>query len=54
MSFGNPNQSKVLSIKANTNAGEVIIGEMKDRLSTNKYQQNADGSNTLVLERWNS
>jgi len=36
-------------------AGEVIIGEsQKTGFQPIKYQQNADGSNTLVLERWNS
>lgn len=36
-------------------AGEVIIGESeKIGFQPIKYQQNADGSNTLVLERWNS
>jgi hypothetical protein len=35
--------------------GEVIIGEsQKIGFQPIKYQQNADGSNTLVLERWNS
>jgi hypothetical protein len=35
-------------------AGEVIIGEsQKTGFQPIKYQQNADGSNTLVLERWN-
>ena len=35
-------------------AGEVIIGEsQKVGFQPIKYQQNADGSNTLVLERWN-
>jgi Protein of unknown function (DUF1257) len=35
-------------------AGEVIIGEsQKIGFQPIKYQQNADGSNTLVLERWN-
>jgi hypothetical protein len=34
-------------------AGEVIIGE-SEKIGPIKYQQNADGSNTLVLERWNS
>ena len=29
-------------------ASEVTIGE-----SQKTYQQNADGSNTLILERWN-
>ena len=34
-------------------AGEVIIGEsQKTGFQPIKYQQNADGSNTLVLERW--
>lgn len=36
-------------------AGEVIIGEsQKTGFQPIKYQQNNDGSNTLVLERWNS
>ena len=36
-------------------AGEVIIGEsQKIGFQPTKYQQNADGSNTLVLERWNN
>lgn len=35
-------------------AGEVIIGEsQKMGFQPIKYQQNSDGSNTLVLERWN-
>ena len=35
-------------------AGEVIVGETKKLgFETVKYQQNEDGSNTLVLERWN-
>lgn len=35
-------------------AGEVIIGESKTLgFQPIKYQQNVDGSNTLVLERWN-
>jgi len=35
-------------------AGEVIIGEsQKMGFQPIQYQQNADGSNTLVLERWN-
>ena len=35
-------------------AGEVIIGEsQKIGFQPIKYQQNADGSNMLVLERWN-
>jgi hypothetical protein len=35
-------------------AGEVIIGEsQKTGFQPIKYQQNADGSNTLVLVRWN-
>jgi len=35
-------------------AGEVIIGESKKLgFQPIKYQQNQDGSNTLVLERWN-
>ena len=36
-------------------AGEVVIGEsQKIGFQPIKYQQNADGSNTLILERWNS
>ena len=36
-------------------AGEVIIGEsQKIGFQPIQYQQNSDGSNTLVLERWNS
>lgn len=36
-------------------AGEVIIGEsQKIGFQPIQYQQNADGSNTLVLERWNN
>ena len=36
-------------------AGEVIIGEsQKTGFQPINYQQNADGSNTLVLERWNN
>jgi hypothetical protein len=36
-------------------AGEVIIGEsQKIGFQPINYQQNADGSNTLVLERWNN
>jgi hypothetical protein len=36
-------------------AGEVIIGESeKIGFQPIKYQQNSDGSNTLVLERWNT
>lgn len=35
-------------------AGEVIIGEsQKLGFQPIKYQQNQDGSNTVVLERWN-
>ena len=35
-------------------AGEVIIGEsQKMGFQPIKYHQNTDGSNTLVLERWN-
>jgi len=34
-------------------AGEVIIGESKKLgFQPIKYQQNQDGSNTLVIERW--
>jgi hypothetical protein len=36
-------------------AGEVIIGEsQKIGFQPINYHQNSDGSNTLVLERWNS
>ena len=36
-------------------AGEVIISEsQKIGFQPVKYQQNSDGSNTLVLERWNN
>lgn len=36
-------------------AGEVIIGEsQKTGFQPIKYQQNVDGSNTLILERWNN
>ena len=36
-------------------AGEVIIGEsQKIGFQPIKYQQNVDGSNTLILERWNN
>ena len=36
-------------------AGEVIIGEsQKLGFQPVKYQQNSDGSNTVVLERWNA
>ncbi len=36
-------------------AGEVIIGEsQKIGFQPTKYQQNADGSNTLILERWSN
>ena len=36
-------------------ASEVIIGEsQKIGFQPVKYQQNGDGSNTLVLERWNT
>jgi len=36
-------------------AGEVIIGEsQKIGFQPIKYQQNIDGSNTLILERWNT
>jgi hypothetical protein len=35
-------------------AGEVVIGEsQKLGFQPVKYQQNQDGSNTVVLERWN-
>lgn len=35
-------------------AGEVILGEsQKIGFQPVKYQKNLDGSNTLVLERWN-
>lgn len=40
---------------AQTYAGEVIISEsQKMGFQSIKYQQNIDGSNTLVLERWNN
>ena len=36
-------------------AGEVIMGEsQKIGFQPIKYQQNSDGSNILVLERWNN
>lgn len=36
-------------------AGEVIIGEsQKIGFQAIKYEQNSDGSNTLILERWNT
>lgn len=36
-------------------AGEVIIGEsQKMGFQPIKYNQNIDGSNTLILERWNN
>ncbi len=36
-------------------AGEVVIGEsQKIGFKPVNYQQNSDGSNTLVLERWNN
>lgn len=36
-------------------AGEVVISEsQKIGFQPVKYQQNSDGSNTLILERWNS
>ena len=36
-------------------AGEVIIGEsQKIGFQPIKYQENSDGSNTLILERWNN
>ena len=36
-------------------AGEVIIGEsQKIGFQPIKYQQNGDGSSTLILERWNN
>lgn len=35
-------------------AGEVVIGEsQKLGFQPVKYQQNQDGSNTVILERWN-
>lgn len=35
-------------------AGEVVIGEsQKLGFQPIKYQQNQDGSNTVILERWN-
>ena len=36
-------------------AGELIIGEsQKTGFQPIKYEQNSDGSNTLILERWNN
>ena len=36
-------------------AGEVIVGESKKSgFQPIKYKENLDGSNTLVLERWNT
>ena len=36
-------------------AGEVVIAEsQKIGFQPVKYQQNSDGSNTLILERWNN
>ena len=36
-------------------AGQVILGEsQKIGFQPVKYQQNSDGSQTLVLERWNT
>lgn len=36
-------------------AGEVVIGEsQKIGFQPVKYEQNSDGSNTLILERWNN
>ena len=36
-------------------AGEAVIGEsQKIGFKPTKFQENNDGSNTLVLERWNS
>ena len=36
-------------------AGEVVIGEsQKIGFQPVKYKQNSDGSNTLILERWNN
>lgn len=36
-------------------AGEVIIGEsQKTGFQPIQYEQNGDGSNTLILERWNN
>jgi hypothetical protein len=36
-------------------ASEVVMGEsQKIGFQPVKYQQNSDGSNTLVLERWNN
>jgi hypothetical protein len=44
-----------ISRSAQQYAGEVIIGEsQKIGFQPVKYQQNSDGSNTLVLERWNT
>ena len=35
-------------------AGEVVMGEsQKIGFQPVKYKQNSDGSNTLILERWN-
>ena len=57
MSFweqASPIQSFVDKI-AQKYASEFIIGESeKMGFQPIKYQRNADGSNTLVLERWNS
>ena len=36
-------------------AAEVIVGESKKSgFQAVKYEENLDGSNTLVLERWNT
>jgi hypothetical protein len=36
-------------------AGEVIVGESKKSgFQPVKYKKNVDGSNTLILERWNT
>lgn len=57
MSFwkqGSPAQTFINKIKQQY-AGEVVIGEsQKIGFQPIKYQQNSDGSNTLVLERWNN
>jgi hypothetical protein len=56
MSFGNNLiQSKVLLIKLHNNMPvKLLLVRVKIGFQPIKYQQNADGSNTLVLERWNS
>jgi len=36
-------------------ASEVIVGESEETgFYPTRYQQNEDGSSTLILERWNS